>query len=154
MELLLICRALKPLSNARSYFTFEIRDHTDSILRSGSNYHTFSKISCLSVVLGICKSFTIVLSVISPYSVCGKVKVTCGDPYSGFVSIQSVRTLNAKNAKVHTHPELWAAILGSVPCSRAWYLGWRQRCTFTPPPTIPAGPETRTHDLWVTSPTL
>ncbi len=22
-----------------------------------------------------------------------------------------------------------------------------------PPPTIPAGPETRTHDLWVTSPT-
>ncbi len=23
-----------------------------------------------------------------------------------------------------------------------------------PPPTIPAGPETRTHDLWVTSPTL
>ncbi len=23
-----------------------------------------------------------------------------------------------------------------------------------PPPTIPAGPETRTHDLWVTNPTL
>ncbi len=33
---------------------------------------------------------------------------------------------------------------GSVPCSRApqswYYWGWRERCTFTPPPTIPAGP--------------
>ncbi len=32
---------------------------------------------------------------------------------------------------------------GFVPCSRApqsWYWGWRERCTFTPPPTIPAGP--------------
>uniref|UniRef100_A0A672LRA4 Large ribosomal subunit protein uL13m n=1 Tax=Sinocyclocheilus grahami TaxID=75366 RepID=A0A672LRA4_SINGR len=32
-------------------------------------HHTFYKIRCLSVVLRICKSFTIILSVISPYSV-------------------------------------------------------------------------------------
>ncbi len=32
-------------------------------------YHTFYKIRCLSVVLSICKSFAIVLSFISPYSV-------------------------------------------------------------------------------------
>ncbi len=37
------------------------------ILWSGSTYHTFYKISCLSVVLRICKSFAIIL--ISPYSV-------------------------------------------------------------------------------------
>ncbi len=46
---------------------------------------------------------------------------------------------------------------GSVPCSRApqsWYWRWRERWTFTPPPTIPAGPETRTCDLRVTNPTL
>ncbi len=49
------------------------------------------------------------------------------------------------------------AVGGSVPCSRApksWYWGWRECCTFTPPPTIPAGPETRTRNLWDTSPTL
>ncbi len=51
------------------------------------------------------------------------------------------------------------AVGGSVPCSRAlqsWYWGWRERWSFTPPPppTIPAGPETWTRDLWVTSPTL
>ncbi len=40
---------------------------------------------------------------------------------------------------------------GSVPCSRtpqSWY--WRR---ILPPPTIPAGPEVRTHNLPVTSPT-
>ncbi len=37
------------------------------ILWSGSTYHTFYKIRCLSVVLRICKSFAIIL--ISPYSV-------------------------------------------------------------------------------------
>ncbi len=49
------------------------------------------------------------------------------------------------------------AVGGSVPCSKVslqLYLGWRERCLFTPPPTIPAGPETRTCDLRVTSMTL
>ncbi len=31
---------------------------------------------------------------------------------------------------------------------------WREHLLFTPPPTIPAGPEIRTCNLWVTSPTL
>ncbi len=49
------------------------------------------------------------------------------------------------------------AVRGLVPCSRtlqSWYWRWREFCTFTPPPTIPAGSETRTRNLWVTSPTL
>ncbi len=50
------------------------------------------------------------------------------------------------------------AVGGSVSCSRvspqSWYWRWRERWIFTPPPTIPARPETRTHDLCVTSPTL
>ncbi len=67
---------------------------------------------------------------------------------------------------VNTHLEQWAAIYATVPgeqlgvrCLAQGHLsrgfeGGRERCTFTPPPTIPAGPETRTRNLWVTSPTL
>ncbi len=58
--------ALKLLSNARSRFTFTFEiARTLFILWSNSTYRTFHKIRCLSVVLGICKSFII----ISPYSV-------------------------------------------------------------------------------------
>ncbi len=63
-------------------------------------------------------------------------------------------------SKVHTHREhtpgavgshlccgARGAVGGSVPCSRApqsWYWGWRERAGHSlPPPTIPAGPETR-----------
>ncbi len=49
------------------------------------------------------------------------------------------------------------AVEGSVPCSRApqsWYWGWRERCTFTPPTDNSCRPETRTRNLWITSPTL
>ncbi len=49
------------------------------------------------------------------------------------------------------------AVGGSVPCSRtpqSWYWRRRERWLFTPPPTIPAGPEIWTHNLWITSPTL
>ncbi len=42
------------------------------ILWSGSTYHTFYKIRCLSVVLRICKSFVIVLSHLSLLCLCGK----------------------------------------------------------------------------------
>ncbi len=75
-------------------------------------------------------------------------------------------------SKVHTHSSehtpgavgshlccgTWGAVGGSVPCSRApqsWYWGWRESAVHSlPPPTIPAGPETRTRNLWITSPTL
>ncbi len=60
-------------------------------------------------------------------------------------------------SKVHTHSSehtpgavgshlccgTRGAVGGSVPCSRepqSWYWGWREYWTFTPPPTIPAGP--------------
>ncbi len=44
-------------------------------------------------------------------------------------------------------------------CSRispqSWYWRWRESVDYSLPPlTIPAGPETRSRDLWVTSPTL
>ncbi len=42
------------------------------ILWSGSTYHTFYKIRCLSVVLRICKSFAIILSHLSWLCLCGK----------------------------------------------------------------------------------
>ncbi len=74
-------------------------------------------------------------------------------------------------SKVHTHSSehttgavgshlccgARGAVGGSVPCSRApqsWYWGWRERCTFTPPTYNSCRPETRTLNLWVTSPTL
>ncbi len=49
------------------------------------------------------------------------------------------------------------AVGGSVPCSRApqsLYWGWRECCTFTLPTYNSCRPETRTHNLWITSPTL
>ncbi len=42
------------------------------ILWSGSTYHTFYKIRCLSVVLRICKSLAIILSHLSLLCSCGK----------------------------------------------------------------------------------
>ncbi len=42
------------------------------ILWSGSTYHTFYKIRCLSVVFRICKSFAIILSHLSLLCLCGK----------------------------------------------------------------------------------
>ncbi len=39
---------------------------------SGSTYHTFDKIRCLSVVLRICKSFAIILSHLPLLCLCGK----------------------------------------------------------------------------------
>ncbi len=61
---------------------------------------------------------------------------------------------------VNTHSEQWAArgaVGGSVPCSRASVVGLKveESAGYSlPPPTIPAGPETRTHNLRVTSLTL
>ncbi len=60
----------------------------------------------------------------------------------------------------HTHREhTHRAVVGSVLAqgsllSRGIEGGERALVIHSPPPTIPAGPETRTHDLRVTSPTL
>ncbi len=43
------------------------------------------------------------------------------------------------------------AVGGSVPCG---IEGGESAVHSLPPPTIPAGPEIRTHNLWIMSPTL
>ncbi len=67
---------------------------------------------------------------------------------------------------VNTHPEQCAAIYAAAPgeqlgvrCIAQRHLsrgieGEESAVHSLPPPTIPAGPETRTHNLWITSPTL
>ncbi len=73
---------------------------------------------------------------------------------------------------MNTHLEQWAAIYAAAPgeqlgvrCLAQGHLSCGIEGGETlnsgesavhsfPPPTIPAGPETRTHNLWVTSPTL
>ncbi len=55
------------------YFHFwDLRSHVLCVNYSGSTYHTFYKIWCLSVVLRICKSFAIILSHLSLLCLCGK----------------------------------------------------------------------------------
>ncbi len=49
------------------------------------------------------------------------------------------------------------AVGGSVPCSRApqsWYWGWREHWTFTPLTNNSCRPETRTHNILITSDSL
>ncbi len=78
-----------------------------------------------------------------------------------------VHTHTAVNTHtVNTHPEQWAAIYAAAPgeqlgvrCLAQGHLsrgieGGESAGYSLPSPTIPAGPETRTHNLWVTSPTL
>ncbi len=91
-------------------------------------------------------------------------EVTCGQVWRPILGICALH-LTHPSARTHTP---WThtrssgqpyccgargAVGGSVPCSRvslqSWYWGWRERKY-----SIPAGPETRTHNLWVTSPTL
>ncbi len=66
---------------------------------------------------------------------------------------------------VNTHPEQWSAIYSAAPGEQlgVWCLAQRHLShdiksagvdIHSPPPTIPAGPETRTHNLSITSPTL
>ncbi len=68
------------------------------------------------------------------------------------------RAVGIRAVGSHFYPNAQGAVGGLVPCSRVspqlWYWGWRERWTFTPLLTIPARPETRTRNLWVTSPTL
>ncbi len=67
---------------------------------------------------------------------------------------------------VKTHPEQWAVIYVAAPgeqlgvrCLAQGHLsrgieGEESAVHSLPPPTIPAGPETQTRNLWITSPTL
>ncbi len=68
---------------------------------------------------------------------------------------------------VNTHLEQWAAIYAAEPgeqlgvrcLAQGSHLsrgieGGESAGHSLPPPTIPAGPETRTRNLWITSPTL
>ncbi len=90
-----------------------------------------------------------------------------GDPYSEFVlciwPILSAHTQQWTHTRSSGQPfmlrrrEVRGAVGGSVSCSRApqsWYWGWRECCTFTPPTYNSCRPETRTHNLSITSPTL
>ncbi len=84
-----------------------------------------------------------------------------GDPYS-----ESAHTHSSEHT--HTaHPEQWAAIYAAVPGEQLGVRCLAQGSHLSrgieggesiehslPPPTIPAGPETRTRKLQVTSPTL
>ncbi len=67
-------------------------------------------------------------------------------------------SLHFNPSQVNTHPEQWAAMLQRPGSS--WGFGALLKDTSvvvlkedTPPPTIPAGPEIRTHNLPLTSPT-
>ncbi len=58
------------------YFHFrDSRSHKLFMLWSGSTYHTFYKIRCLSVVLRIYKWFVIILSHFSLLCLCGKLNL-------------------------------------------------------------------------------
>ncbi len=92
------------------------------------------------------------------------------DPYSEFVLCiypSNVHTHTAVNTHtMNTHPEQWAAIYAAAPreqlgvqCLAQEHLsrgieGGERAVHSLPPPTIPAGPETRTRNLSITSPTL
>ncbi len=75
-----------------------------------------------------------------------------GGPYSEFVlciyPIQSAPTQQWTHTRSSGQPFMLqhpGSSWGLVPCSRApqsWYWKWRERWLFTPPPTIPARPET------------
>ncbi len=73
---------------------------------------------------------------------------------------------NSAKSGCATHTEQWAAIYAAVPgeqlrvrCLAQEHLsrgieGGESAVHSLPPPTIPAGPETQTHNLLITSPTL
>ncbi len=90
------------------------------------------------------------------------------NPCSAFNPFK-VHTHSSEHTHTHTHTP-WTHTRSSgqpfmlqrprsswVPCSRApqlWYWGWRERWTFTHPTYNSCQPETRTHNLWITSLTL
>ncbi len=91
-----------------------------------------------------------------------------GNPYSELVlwiyPIQSAHT-HTHTHTVDIHPEQWAAIFAAAPreqlgvhCLAQGHLsrgteGGDSAGYSLPLPTIPARPETQTHNLWITSPT-
>ncbi len=105
-------------------------------------------------------------------------KVTCGQVWCPILGICALHLTHSSahtqqwevnkhthTHNVNTHPEQWAANAAApeeqlgVRCFAQGHLsrgieGGESAGYSLPPPTIPAGPETQTHDLWVTSLTL
>ncbi len=78
---------------------------------------------------------------------------------SAFKPIQVHTHTAVSSEQTHTHREHTPGAVGShLRCCGARGAvggsGGESAGHSLPPPTIPAGPETRTRDLWVTSPTL
>ncbi len=79
--------------------------------------------------------------------------------------IQSAHTHSSEHT-VNTHPEQWEAIYAAAPGEQSGFSVLLKSTSVVvlkeersaghslPPPTIPAGPETRTHNLSITSLTL
>ncbi len=70
---------------------------------------------------------------------------------------------HSEHTHTHTHTHTpWTHTRSSgqpgeqfgVRCLAQGYWGWRESCTFTPPTYNSSRPETRTRNLWLTSPTL
>ncbi len=79
---------------------------------------------------------------------------TCGQVWWPILRICSLH-LTHPSAHTHTHTvNAHPGELLGVRCLAQGIVGGRERWTFTPPPTIPAGPSDSNHDLRVTSPTL
>ncbi len=90
------------------------------------------------------------------------------DPYSEFVfCTHTAMNTHTHTHTVNTHPEQWAAIYATAPGEQLGVRCLAQGSHLSrgiedgesaghslPPSTIPAGPETRTCDLWVTISTL
>ncbi len=79
----------------------------------------------------------------------------CGQvwwPILGICALHLTHPSAHTHSSEHTPGAPWC--LAQVSHLSRGIEGGRERWLFTPPPTIPAGPETRTHNLRVTSQTL
>ncbi len=90
--------------------------------------------------------------------------ITCDMTYNQVWWPHTLNLCSAINpSKAHTHtavnkhtPRTHTQSIGQ-PCwylAQSWYWGWRKRCTFTPHTYNSCRPETRTHNLSITSPNL
>ncbi len=81
------------------------------------------------------------------------------------INPSKVHTHSSEHTHLNTHPEQWAAIYAAAPgeqlgvrCLAQGHLSrgieGGESAGHSLPPTIPAGPETQTYNLWITSPTL
>ncbi len=79
-----------------------------------------------------------------------------GDPYSEFMLCIFPSRVHTYSSE-HTHCAVGSSCgFGALLKGTSVMVLSVERALdiHSPPPTIPAGPETRTHNLWITSPTL